>query len=93
MSCLKSKGARCLVAVVQMGLLAAAGPAFAATGKVHVADEESGTVSVIDAASFNKIGSITNTCADTVSVVDIALRKVIGTVPVGRGPNGISVTP
>ena len=36
----------------------AAGPAFAATGKVYVADEESSTVSVIDAASFKKIGNI-----------------------------------
>jgi len=54
-----------------MGLLAAVGPAFAATGKVYVADEESSTVSVIDAASFKKIGSIA----------------------VGLGPHNVQVAP
>ena len=58
MSDLKSIVARCLVVVLHVSLLAAAGPAFAATGKVYVADEESSTVSVIDAASFKKIASI-----------------------------------
>ena len=52
-----------LVAVAQIGVLAAVGSAFAAAGKVYVADEESNTVSVIDA------------------------------VPVGKGPNGISMAP
>ena len=46
-------------------------PAFAATGKVYVADEESSTVSVIDAASFKKIGSIA----------------------VGLGPHNVQVAP
>jgi len=71
MSYPKLTGARCLVVVVQMALLAAVGPAFAATGKVYVADEESSTVSVIDAASFKKIGSIA----------------------VGLGPHNVQVAP
>ena len=36
---------------------------------------------------------VTNTYANTVSVIDIATRKVVATVPVGKGPNGISVSP
>ena len=55
----------------QIVLLAAAGPAFAATAKVYVADEGADTVSVIDAASFKKIGSI----------------------PVGQGPHNVQLTP
>jgi YVTN family beta-propeller protein len=47
-----------LIAVTQFAVLAAAGPAFAATGKVYVADEGANAVSVIDAATFKKIGSI-----------------------------------
>ena len=47
-----------LFAVTQVAVLAAAGSAFAATGKVYVADEGASAVSVIDAASFKKIGSI-----------------------------------
>ncbi len=39
-------------------VLVAAGSAFAAADKVYVADEESSTISVIDAASFKKIGDI-----------------------------------
>ena len=59
MSYLNSTGVSCLVVLVaQIGLLISAGAAFAATGKVYVADEESSTVSVIDAESFKKIGSI-----------------------------------
>ena len=44
--------------VAQIGILATAGSAFAATGKVYVADEEASTVSVIDTASFKLIRSI-----------------------------------
>ena len=44
-----------LMAVTQVAALAAAaGPAFAATGKIYVADEGANTVSVIDATSFKK---------------------------------------
>jgi YVTN family beta-propeller protein len=59
-----------LIATAQITLLAAAGPVFAAGRKVYVADEESSTVSVIDAASFKKIGSI----------------------KVGQGPHNVQVT-
>jgi YVTN family beta-propeller protein len=38
-------------------------------------------------------GFATNTHANTVSVIDIAERKVVATVPVGKGPNGISMAP
>ena len=47
-----------LFAVTQITVLAAAGSAFAAAGKVYVADEGANAISVIDAASFKKIGSI-----------------------------------
>ncbi len=47
-----------LFAVTQIVMLAAAGPALAAAGKVYVADERANTVTVIDAASFKKIESI-----------------------------------
>lgn len=46
------------IACTQIVLLAAAGPTFAATAKVYVADEGADTVSVIDAASFKKMASI-----------------------------------
>lgn len=46
------------LAFTQIALLAATGSAIAATSKVYVADEGANTVSVIDAASFTKIGSI-----------------------------------
>ena len=36
---------------------------------------------------------VTNTYANSVSVLDVKDRKVTKTVPVGKGPNGISVTP
>jgi YVTN family beta-propeller protein len=36
---------------------------------------------------------VTNTYANTVSVLDVKDRKVVATVRVGKGPNGISVTP
>ena len=36
---------------------------------------------------------VTNTYANSVSVSDIAERKVIATVPVSQGPNGISMMP
>lgn len=48
-------GAR--IASLSAVVLIAAGPAFAA-GKVYVADEEASTISVIDATTFKKIGSI-----------------------------------
>ena len=47
-----------LFVVTQFAVLAAAGSTFAATGKVYVADEGASVVSVIDATSFKKIGSI-----------------------------------
>lgn len=36
---------------------------------------------------------ITNTYANSVSVLDLRDRKVLKTVPVGKAPNGISITP
>jgi YVTN family beta-propeller protein len=36
---------------------------------------------------------VTNTYANSVSVLDVKERKVVAVVPVGKGPNGISVTP
>jgi YVTN family beta-propeller protein len=36
---------------------------------------------------------VTNIYANSVSVIEVKDLKVIATVPVGRGPNGISVTP
>ena len=36
---------------------------------------------------------ITNTYANSVSVLDVKERKIVATVVVGKGPNGISVTP
>lgn len=62
---------KALFAVTQIVMLAAAGPALAATGKVYVADERANTVTIIDAASFKKIGSI----------------------PVGQGPHNVQVSP
>ena len=47
-----------LFAVIQFTVLAAAGSASEATGKVYVADEGANNISIIDAASFRKIGSI-----------------------------------
>lgn len=47
-----------LVSVVQISALVAAGASYAAAAKVYVADEEGNTVSVIDATSFKRIGSI-----------------------------------
>ncbi len=38
-----------------------------------------------------KFAYITNSFADTVSVIDIMKRKVVATVMVGKKPNGISV--
>lgn len=46
------------IASLLAAVLVASGSAFAAAGKVYVADEEASTVSVIDAASFEKIRSI-----------------------------------
>jgi YVTN family beta-propeller protein len=71
MSDRNSTGLKRLVVVAQIGLLALAPPVFADTAKVYVADEESSTVSVIDAASFKKIGSIA----------------------VGLGPHNVQVSP
>ena len=68
---------KCLIGAAHIGVLVAAGSALGATGKVYIADEEANT----------------NTYANTVSVIDVAERKVIATVPVGKGPNGISITP
>jgi YVTN family beta-propeller protein len=61
---------RNLIAVTEIAVLAAAGSAFAAAGKVYVADEGANTVSVIDTASFKKIGSI----------------------PVGQGPHNVQLS-
>lgn len=36
---------------------------------------------------------VTNLYANSVSVIDVQTRKSVATVPVGAGPNGISVTP
>jgi YVTN family beta-propeller protein len=36
---------------------------------------------------------VDNTGGDTVSVIDLATRKVIGAIPVGRHPHGIGVSP
>ncbi|WP_232324539.1 MULTISPECIES: hypothetical protein [unclassified Variovorax] len=58
-------------AVAQIAVLAAACSTSAAAGKVCVADEGSNTVSVIDAATFKKIGSI----------------------PVGQGAHNVQVAP
>ena len=55
--------------LLQAGLVAWAGSAGAA--KVYVADEDGDTVSVIDAASFKKVGSVS----------------------VGRGPHNVQVSP
>lgn len=60
-----------LIAIASVGVLAAAGSAFSATGKVYVADKGANTVSVIDAASCKKIGSI----------------------PVGQAPHNVQVAP
>lgn len=68
---MKAHRMKWLIAVVQIAVLAAAGSASAAAGKVYVADEGSNTVSVIDAATFKKIGS----------------------VPVGQGPHNVQVAP
>ena len=62
---------KCWIGAAQIGVLVAAGSALGATGKVYIADEEANTVSVIDAASFKKIGSI----------------------PVGQGPHNVQVAP
>ena len=35
---------------------------------------------------------ITNIYANSVSVIEVKELKVVATVPVGKGPNGISVT-
>lgn len=47
-----------LILVAQFAALAAVGSAYAAVGNVYVADEGANAVSVIDATSFKKIGSI-----------------------------------
>ena len=36
---------------------------------------------------------VTNTYEASVSVLDVKDLKVIATVPVGKGPNGLSATP
>ncbi|MDO8457297.1 MAG: cytochrome D1 domain-containing protein [Burkholderiaceae bacterium] len=59
------------IALLPAVIFLAAGSAFAASGKVYVADEEANTISVIDTASFRKIGSI----------------------PVGQGPHNVQVAP
>ncbi len=46
------------MASLSAALSIAAAPAFVAAAKVYVADEEASTISVIDAVSFTKIGSI-----------------------------------
>lgn len=47
-----------LMAVTQIAALAAAGPAFAATGKIYVGDEGANTVSIVDPTSLKKIGAV-----------------------------------
>ena len=47
-----------LILVTQFAVLAAAGSAYAAVGSVYVADEGASAVSVIDATSFKRTGSI-----------------------------------
>jgi YVTN family beta-propeller protein len=44
-------------------------------------------------AGMSKDEHVTNIYANTVSVLDVRSAKVVATVPVGRAPNGISVTP
>ena len=46
---------------------------------------------VVDGAG--RYAFVTNIYANTVSVLDVRSAKVVATVPVGRAPNGISVTP
>lgn len=46
-----------------------------------------------DAALAQTRGYVTNTVANTVSVIDPATNSVIATVPVGSNPKGIAVTP
>jgi len=36
---------------------------------------------------------VTNIYANSVSVIEVKDLKVVSTIPVGKGPNGISVTP
>lgn len=60
-----------LRAFAMAGMMAATAAVLAAPDKVFVADEESNTVSILDAASFKKIAS----------------------VPVGRGPHNVQVSP
>lgn len=55
---MKANRIKWLIAVAQISVLAVAGSAVSATGKVYVADEEANTVSVIDAVSFKRISSI-----------------------------------
>ena len=40
-----------------------------------------------------KYAFVTNIYDNTVSVLDARSAKVVATVPVGRAPNGISITP
>lgn len=49
---------RWLVATVLVGMAAWAGSAFAGAAKVYVANEEENTVSVLDAESFKKVGTV-----------------------------------
>jgi YVTN family beta-propeller protein len=71
---------KCLIAATQIAVLAAAGSASAAKGEVYVADEGANTVSVIDAASFNKTRSIES-------------RKQTAQIAVGKGPAQVGFTP
>ncbi len=96
------------VAYTQLALTAAAGPAFAATEKVYVADEGADTVSVIDATSFKKIGAspqglritpdgkqvwVANLKGGTVSVIDTTSLEQVATIAVGKGPAQVAFTP
>jgi YVTN family beta-propeller protein len=40
-----------------------------------------------------RLAYVTNGGESTVSVVDTEARKTLANIPVGRGPNGISLTP
>lgn len=57
----------------------------------HAVMAKPGAVWLIDREG--RLAYITNTYADTVSVIDIKTRAVVNTIRVGKGPNGVSVSP
>jgi YVTN family beta-propeller protein len=68
---MKMKRAGWLIAVILLSAVGWLAFALAGSAKVYVADEESDTVSVLDAASFSKVA----------------------TIPVGREPHNVQVSP